>query len=253
LRFCYETEKGSSTNGKVMFALQEDATDPSPLSKQEMLENEWKASAAPWEPFQLSIPPNILKGLGPRKFVRSGTLAANLDLKTYDVGQLVVATLGMADTTNVGELFVEYEVDLYTPILSTKQLASISSKVLTGVAPSNVSFLGTTPTVTSGLDVTGTVNTLTFNRVGNYLIEVRLTGTVMNTAFVPVIAASTANNVSLRAGISNAAANAGTNAVFSAIITISVRGQTAVFDCTTQATTITASVSDICGFTETFP
>jgi len=53
LRFVYETEKASSTSGKVMLAFQPDAGDSSPASKQEMLENQFKAANAVWAPCSL--------------------------------------------------------------------------------------------------------------------------------------------------------------------------------------------------------
>jgi hypothetical protein len=229
-----------------MFAFQEDATDAAPASKQEMLENEWKASAAPWQTFRLAVPLSTLKGLGPRKYIRSGTLASNLDLKTYDVGQLVVATLGMADTSNVGELYVDYEVELFTPVLSASLLARISSRSITSSSALDTSVFGTTPTLnTSGLDVSATVNTITFNRVGNYLVESTIVGTGLFTAFVPVVSASTANTALALSGISNAAANAGTAATCSFYVVITTRGQTFVLDCDTQATTISSSLTRI--------
>jgi hypothetical protein len=197
----------------------------------------------------LSIPTNVLKGLGPRKFVRSGALAANLDLKTYDVGQLVVATQGMADTTSVGELYVEYEVELCTPILSTKQLASISSKTFTGVSPSSTSYLGATPTFTGGLDASGTGNTLTFNRVGFYLLEMAITGTGLNTAFTPVNS-GTVSGVVTTINLSNFN---GTVAAYGITFQVTARGQTLILDCSGQATTISTSVTRISGFVPAFP
>lgn len=253
LRFAYETEKGSSTNGKVMLAFQQDVTDAVPVSKQEMLENMYKSSAAPWEPFGLTIPRNSLKALGPWRFIRTATLASNLDQKTYDVGQFLVATQGMADTSNVGELYVEYEVVLRTPLQSSKQLASLQAKLIVGVAPSQSSLFGTTPILTSGLDVTATVNTLTFNRVGNFLIEVAVTGTGLFTSFVPVVSSSTASAAAGAAGVSNAAANVGTAALTSVSAIVTARGQTVVIDCTTISTTITTSITRIAAFTSSFP
>jgi hypothetical protein len=133
-----------------------------------------------------------------------------------------------------------------------KQLSSILAKVITGVAPSNVSLFGASPTLVSGLDVTASVNTLTFNRVGNYLIELgQVTGTGLFTVFAPVLSGTAA--AALQAGNSNAAANVGTLAMASILATVTARGQTVIIDCTTQATTITASVTRIAGFAASFP
>lgn len=243
LRFLYETEKGSSTNGKVMFAFQQDATDPVPTNKQELLENEFKAGGSPWQEFCLSVPMNKQNfALGLLRFIRGGDLSANLDQKTYDIGQLIVAVQGMADATVVGELYVEYEVELMTPIQSTAVLTAALSKTITGVSPADASFFGAAPTDTGGLDATATVNTITFNRVGKYLCYGVCGGAGMLTSYVPVVSASTAAVVVLAGGISNAAANAGTSASFAATVNVSARGQTAVFDTNTQQTTLSSSL-----------
>lgn len=247
LRFLFETEKGSSTNGKVLFAFQPDPADSLPVSKQEMLENQFKAGGAPWEPFNLNCN-MVSQALGARRFIRNGTLASNLDIKTYDVGQLIVAVQGMADASAVGELYAEYEVELITPVVSSTALSQMFSKGLFQGSASAASFLGTTPTLSGGnLDVSGTVNTITFNRVGRFAISMNIFGTGLFTALVPVTSAST-GTVTFQAGISNAAANLGTEGLVNYSITITERGQTAVFVFTTVSTTVTTSNSRISGY-----
>jgi hypothetical protein len=241
LKFCFETEKATTLSGKVMYAFLQDSSDPIPASKQEMLENLLKASGAIWEPFSLEISMANFPALGKSRFIRGGNLAGNLDVKTYDIGQLIVGTQGMADTSLVGELYVEYEIELRTPIQSAAQLAAALSASFTGVAPSFTAYLGASPTEVGGLDISGSNNILTFSKVGQYLIVYQLTGTGLHTSMVPVTGTSTAT-VSILNGISNAAANAGTTAVGALSAVITARGQTVVIDFTTQATTITASV-----------
>jgi len=251
LRFLYETEKGSSTNGKVMIAFQQDSTDAAPASKQEMLENQFKAGGATWQPFALTVPMNKMFALGKSRYIRGGTLAADLDQKTYDIGQLIVATQGMADATAVGELYIEYDVELMTPIQNMQALTSIMSKVFTAVTPADASLLGTTPTSVGNLDVTATVNTLTFNRVGRYLITCMLDGTGCFTSYVPVVSNSTATVALVSGGISNAAANVGTSAAFAATVIVTAKGQTAVIETTTQNTNVTAAVLRVSAFSST--
>ncbi len=241
LRFVYETEKSSATSGKVMFAFLPDASDSVPTSKQDMLENQLKLTAPVWDPqCVMDVGPDKLRALSEVKYIRFGNLAANLDIKTYDVGQLIVATQGCADTSAIGELYVEYEVELMTPIIDSVAFSNAFSATFTGATPSQTSVLGTTPAVSGGLAVTGTVNTLTFNRVGKYAVSCSITGTGLTTSFFPVTSASTAT-VGSFSGVSNAAANAGTSAVCVGSVTVTARGQTLVLDFSTRATTITAS------------
>jgi len=243
LKFTFETEKATSLSGKVMYAFLQDSADPLPASKQEMLENLIKASGAIWEPFVLPVNMGNFPALGKSRFIRSGTLAANLDLKTYDIGQLIVATQGMADTSLVGELYVEYDIELRTPLQSAAQLATALSVQLIGVTPSQTSQFGVTPTVQGGLNVTATGNTITFNTTGQFFIDSRLVGTGFFTNYVPTITGTASSSV--ENGLSNAAANIGTISQSFILVTVSARGQTVIIDNSAVSTTITNSATRI--------
>jgi hypothetical protein len=70
---------------------------------------------APWREQYLLFDERSMHSMGPRKFVRSGLIAA-ADLKTYDVGQLFACVIGCSDSvTSVGKIWVEYDVDLFVP------------------------------------------------------------------------------------------------------------------------------------------
>lgn len=246
LKFIYETEKSASTSGKVMYAFNPDAGDAAPASKQEMLEFENKAADVLWRPFVLPIPVRPIEALGAKRYVRSGTLASNLDIKTYDLGNLWVATQGMADTTAVGELFVEYSVLLESPVVSAALLAFNNSADIIGASPSAASYFGTTPTVAGGLDISVTGNTITFNRVGRYIITSYALGTGLHTSYEPTVSGTAA--YTLWTGFSNAAADAGTGAVWSGTVIVTQRGQTIIVDADPVSTTVTGSGMRIAPF-----
>jgi len=127
LRFLYRTEKSSATNGTVMFAVDYDAADPLPANKAQLLQNEDKERKAPWQEFDLHCRGrNLIDTDG--LFVRPGSKPGGTDIKTYDMGQLIVATQGMADTSAVGELWVDYDVSLMTPVLESST-APVSTNV----------------------------------------------------------------------------------------------------------------------------
>lgn len=242
LKFCFETEKATTLSGKVMFAFLQDSADAAPASKQEMLENLLKASGAIWQAFSLSISMQNFPALGRSRFIRSGSLAANLDVKTYDIGQLIVATQGMADATLAGELYVEYEIELRTPLQSAAQFATaLSAKVVGLGSVAEADWMGLTPVLTGGLDITPLSDDITFNRVGQYLVSVRVAGTGLFTTYAPTWTISTGGTATAIPGISNAAANAGTLAMFSGIVTVTARGQVLNIDLTSQSTTVSAS------------
>lgn len=247
LIFRYETEKASSTSGKLMLAFQPDAGDSVPASKQEMLENQNKAASPVWAPVSMNVP--VSEALGGRRYIRSGNLASNLDIKTYDLGNLIVATQGCADTSAVGELYVEYEIDLYTPIVSVKEQATAQSlQIVAGGTISDTALFGTVPTYVGGINATASGNVITFNRVGRYIISLVVGGTGLFTSFAPVLTAPTGGSASLTTGISNAAANAGTSAMAEIRVVVVERGTTLTINPDTVATTVTSAYADIAIF-----
>lgn len=240
--FRFETDQQASIAGKVMYAFSPDAADPVPVNKQEMLEYGIKGKSAVWQEFSMPVP--MVEALGSRRYVRAGTLAANLDVKTYDLGTLFVATSGVvAASANVGELYVQYEVELITPVVQSLPAAQARSVTIgsAGATSETVPY-GATPAVVGGLAVvpSATDATLTFNRVGNYLVSYFILGTGLFTTFAPTFTTVGCAATGL-AGISNAAANVGTTASGQFTVVVSARGATVLFDVTTQATTVTGS------------
>jgi hypothetical protein len=257
--FRFETDQTTGIAGKVMYAFSPDAADPTPTNKQEMLEYGIKGKSAVWQEFSMPVP--LVEALGTRRYIRSGTLSANLDIKTYDLGVLFVATSGIVATSaNIGELYVEYEVELITPVVQSLLAAQSRSVTVTGnTAISETAVFGTAPTFVGGLAVTGSSSgqSLIFSRVGNYLVTMDLVGTGLNTVYAPtgVVSAtdgggaSAANgSVTQIPGISNAAANVGTEARVAFAIIVLQRGAFFVPNLSPQGTTITASVTRIATF-----
>jgi len=240
LAFRFESDREATAPGKVMLAFQQDPTDDLPAGKQEMLENEFKAKCKTWEDTLLVVPKTILKNetMSNKRFIRAGNLAANLDLKTYDIGQLIVASQGQADGTDVGELYVQYAITLLTPVINSAiyaYAATALSVATTGV--SKTSTFGSAATFSGGLNVTATGNVLTFQRVGKYLCLVNTTGVGLSTSYVPTLTPSSGATAGVATGVSNAAANAGTNALWYFTATITARGQTITLDQSAEAAT----------------
>jgi len=115
LCFQFSTEKSASTNGSLMIAIDFDANDATPTTKTVMMSYHNAVRCPVWsETKYVTDKPDLLKL--PQHFIRAGVVSGT-DLKTYDVGNLFVATSGCADTTALGELYVIYDVELITPQL----------------------------------------------------------------------------------------------------------------------------------------
>jgi hypothetical protein len=149
-----------------VLAVDYDASDIAPTTKQQMLAFRGSVRSAPWSPCQhVSLKEDLSKLKS--NYVRAGLQPANTDVKLYDVGVLNVATQGIStNSATCGELYVEYDIDLLTPLYEPVQQASTykASTVLTGAEP-----LGATGVLLGGLSVVvgnnGTNSTLTISNV----------------------------------------------------------------------------------------
>jgi len=235
LRFEFETQVSSATAGSVMFAVDYDSADSAPTTKQALMAYKGATRSVSWAPFVNSSDAQDLQKFGVQRYIRSGALASNLDIKTYDVGNLFVGVQGMAGAGVVGELYVDYEVELMTPELTQ---TVFQSNITSGGAVSRAAIFGTAAVITGNGDVSAAnTNTLTFNRVGTYLVINVLTGTVFtNTSLVFTGTASTVDEAG--AQFTNAAA---TSALDNTVVTVTAAGQTVIYDATGDSTTITAS------------
>jgi hypothetical protein len=193
ISFCYEPESASSATGAIIFSFDYDALDAAPSTKQGALEMADSIRAAPWVPCKLTLKPADLRKRG-TLFTRTA-LVATSDLKTYDLGNLNVSTVGQSGASVIGELWIEYHFVLRTP----QPAASSSSSSFAGMkivanspAPSGPSF-GTTSTITGTAVATTSNNTLTFTVAGDYIIHSHVTGSGSAgiTTAIPVTTGST--------------------------------------------------------------
>lgn len=231
LHFLYETECATTQAGSVVFAVDPDALDAAPASKQDALAYQQHMRSAPWQPFRLPVDINSLqKDL---YYTRSGAVPSGADAKTYDAGVLHVGVQNSSGST--GELHVEYEIELHTP---QPNVTPVSAKKTATTGLDADSLVGTDAAYTTGSNVGWSItdaSTLTCTVAGGYLVSIFLTGTVMVGTSLTVGSLSTATVVTSNCRVDTAGTNASAYAVVQAQV-----GQTLVF-AITSATTITAS------------
>jgi len=192
LDFSYETACSSITPGSVMMSIDFDAADPAPTSKLQLMTYDNAVRSASWQEARYDATVQNLHKFGIQRFTRSKALAANLDIKTYDVGNLFLATSGQATNAPIGELYVDYVVELFTPQINVETLIDEGGQgkvvATTGLNVTTAIF-GTAAIVTgdAGLSATGSV--LTFNSLGEYLLTLSMTGTTLSVNAAPVASA----------------------------------------------------------------
>jgi len=128
LKFFFETDAPSTAPGSVLLAVDYDPTEPIPTSKQELMSKRAATRTAAWTSVAM---PCVKEDLHKRKsyFVNSDIVsttyynqAANrediADIRLNDTGEFLIASSNCASSQQLGELYVEYEVELLTPELA---------------------------------------------------------------------------------------------------------------------------------------
>lgn len=169
LAFSYETACASITEGTNLMAIDRDALDQAPISKEDMMSYAGATRNALWQNQKLEMSSKELAG---DRFVRSGQLPANADLKTYDVGTFFLSLYNSPSGQYLADLYVEYEVVLMTPQKNSRAAAFNSSVEVSGggFPPTTTSNLfGSNPTSQGGLPMVVTSGgTLQFLQTGDF-------------------------------------------------------------------------------------
>lgn len=244
LQYRLETQAPTTSVGTIMLAIDYDPADAQPVDKQSFMATAGANRTAIWD----SARCEALQSRRPftNMFVRTGALAPNLDIKSYDLGVLNVATENSSSTTSL-ELYVDYEFEFITPE------GTLSDPINAGSY--NVVFSGstraapfTTPGVaTGGLPLTFSGgNTMTFGRAGTYLIILNYGGTACaNNLSASFTTPSTNTDSRTTAAtfvgsgvITGSTLAAGTVAVYIVIAYIYAPGDGITFNCTNLCTTM---------------
>lgn len=128
LSFHYIGRCPTTFSGSVMLVPEYDVLDADPASKIQASTYVGAVEQSPWTNFSCKLDPSALQPIGPKKYVRSGPVLG--DLKTYDGGKFLVITQGQVDTSICGDLWVEYDAELFVPQSGTAQSGSITSSTV---------------------------------------------------------------------------------------------------------------------------
>jgi len=162
LIYRYKNLKGTTTDGNVLFAFDYDVLDGPPTSAIQMTQlTEW-IDGAPWRIFEFRVPTD-----GRVLFTRQGPVAGG-DLKTYDMGQLFVATEG-CPAAQVGYLEVEYDISFFNKQSSVQSVPpSYTTSVWTLSGNTDIPVAGDN-VVTNWVQVSGN-NGVTIDGTGAFRV-----------------------------------------------------------------------------------
>jgi hypothetical protein len=170
----YVNSRTGTVTGEVILGVDYDASDPAPASEASLQTYEGTVTSVISEPSIMKASPQRLHKLGPSRFIRLGDLADNQDVKLYDAGFFILATVD-GDDAHGGRIFIDYEIELMTAQSGTYN--DVTAKVQV-VGVSAAAPLGTSLTKTGSLPVewlSGT--TLRIPIVGDFLIYSIANGT----------------------------------------------------------------------------
>ena len=116
----------TDTKGYLAAAIDYDAADPAPASKQAMLNFSGAERVACWQQLKLRANTRDLNKLGPEKFCRFSAVA-DTDIKTYDSGNIyTVMSTPVAAVLKAYEFNVTYDIEFFTPQLRPNEAAYLS-------------------------------------------------------------------------------------------------------------------------------
>jgi len=170
LEYTFVSAAATSERGRVGLAYQYDPTAANPISRNEFFSIVPNVEEAPWEDMVLRVKP-----ISELRYIRSGSLATGTN-NTYDCGKVQVLTAMNADaTTQLGELFVEYVVQLQNPQFNQSPIAGNLS--ITG--ESAAAPFGTALSITTGTPpfIWNSGTTLRMNTSSPMMLRIAFTGT----------------------------------------------------------------------------
>jgi hypothetical protein len=237
VRAIWVPTSGTQVAGDIIMAPDYDAADAAPLGETAMSSYTDAEEANVWARFACDMESDLLNSDVRRKYVRTGALAPNLDIKTYDSGNLFVASTDDA-SANTGKLWIEYDVTLYDPHVppggfqaaGTMQGAggSLAAATPFGAAPISSGPVAIAATATKVISITGV-------QVGQ---EIMVTTTIAGTVITNV-GYDTLVGLTLKNDWFNGFPAAAT--IGAAVSTFTVTAPNPTLDIEISATTVTTS------------
>lgn len=196
LTFEYEPACGTATAGTVMVAVDFDAADSVPPTKARLMSYMGAGVSAPYQKLRVPCSQANLSKMGVTKFTRPGPVPAGKDVKTYDVGNLIVASAN-GNTAGVGMIFADYIVELSTPHSPESFPWEDSAKIsmLSAKATPLAGAVFTNADQADPVLVAGSNTSFVLRKPGEYLIDFIGLGTnlipdLLTNILVPAIAGS---------------------------------------------------------------
>jgi hypothetical protein len=135
-----------------------DAADPAPTTETIASTYNGAVEDAVWKDSCCELDVKMFREL----FIRTGALAQNLDIKTYDIGNFFSCTTDASSASPIGKLWVEYDIELINPQLPATGI-STTATVISGGTVTVANPLGTVPVAAGGFGQSISGSDVTYN------------------------------------------------------------------------------------------
>jgi hypothetical protein len=185
--------------GTVIMAGAYNAASPNFITKVQMENYEGAISCKPSRNMLFGLECSRKLNVDDHLYIRTTNVPAGQDQKLFDLANFQLATQGMqANSVNLGELWVTYDVELYQPKLFANELDYTANyaHITSNTAVSTSHYFGTTNLETSGSNMplvlgAATVTLPFYVTAGNYLIIYSI---VQNSASITAPAINATSN-----------------------------------------------------------
>lgn len=236
LRFCYYTRTGSNVPGSMMLVPDYDASDAAPASEVAASSYEDTEEDAPWKDIMCLLKTAEMHGDMKEKWIRTGALPANADVKTFDAGNFFACTTD-GTAVNWGKLWVEYDVTLFTPHTPPGGFQAAGTLMAAGGTIAAATPFGAAPVATGSVILSAVAGVVT---VANVQIgqEICLASEIIGTVITGYQQGSPVGMTIRSDGNGNLINAAATNAALFVTYTVTALNPTLTYAVT--ATTVTS-------------
>jgi len=115
LKAWFITRAPTTVEGSILMAPSYVPSNGDPADEETLASFDGAIEGSPWTNLVMDLLPHLLHTTGTANFVRTGYVAAALDL--YDAAKIYFATLGFTSDLAAGKLWLDYEVELMVPLV----------------------------------------------------------------------------------------------------------------------------------------
>jgi hypothetical protein len=183
LRFCYYPRCATTTSGSYLLTPDYDSSDTPPTTEQQASNFAGAVEDAPWKAQVLTLRNDQLSMI---RYIRSGALSQNQDIRLSDVAIVYSISTSGTDTSTWGKLWIEYDVTLMSPI-AVQAISKSNTIVQINGSPTTTSLYGNATYYDGNLNIQfgSNLSTLTGLIVGAYYsFTTTISGTGIST-FTP--------------------------------------------------------------------